>query len=472
MSTNNDEADIARLPAYRQRDLIGKGELSARELLEVCWKRLEQVNPRINAVVTISETAEEEAKALDERQARGEEPGLLHGLVVGIKDVTPVQGLRTTYGCTVYADNIAQEDALVVRRLREAGAVILGKTNTPEFAAGGNTFNPVFGRTRNPWNLERSAGGSTGGGAAALAAGIISMAEGTDLGGSLRIPAAFCGVAGLRPSPGLVPTVPSEYLWDSLQVSGGLGRTFPDIALFLQAVAGPSDECPIYQPTRGRDFLQGCLSELPKGMKVAYCADISGYGVDSEVEQACREAAFELRQAGVEVEEVELDFSFARQAFLALRGYWMVSHHLRHLGILGQFGDNLRSNIEAGLKVSSEELAAAERARGHLWRLMRDVLQNYDHLLTPTLAVPPFPVEQNYPETIGGEKMGTYIDWLASTFLLSLTSLPVASVPVGPDASGFPAGLQVAGRPLGEEQVLSTARHLQDLAGLGLPPLD
>ncbi|HSR69221.1 MAG TPA: amidase family protein [Acidobacteriota bacterium] len=467
----DESKDIARSPAYRQREMIARGELSARELLEACRRRLDEVNPHINAVVTVSEKAEDEARALDERQARGEELGLLHGLVAGIKDVTPVKGLRTTFGCTVYADNVPDEDALVVRRLRAAGAVILGKTNTPEFAAGGNTFNPVFGRTRNPWNLQRSAGGSTGGGAAALATGIISLAEGTDLGGSLRIPAAFCGVAGLRPSPGLVPTVPSEYLWDNLQVSGGLGRTFPDIALFLQAAAGPSPECPIYQPVQGRDFLGGCLSELPEDLKVAYCADISGYGVDEEVEQACRQAALELRQAGAVVEEVELDLSFARQAFIALRGHWMVCHHLRRLGFLGQFGDNLRGNIEAGLEVTTEELAAAEQARGHLWRLMGDFLQDYHHLLTPTLAVPPFPVEQNYPETIGGQKMKTYIDWLASTFLLSLTSLPVASVPVGPDANGFPAGLQVVGRPLGEEQVLCTARHLHDLSSPGLPRL-
>ena len=214
--------DIARLSASELRRRIGQREVSPVEVVEACLEHVERYNGTINAVVTLNEQALDEARRLEQQTARGAAMGLLHGLPVGIKDITPVAGLRTTYGSPLYADHVPEEDALVVRRLRAAGAVILAKTNTPEFAAGGSTFNEVFGRTHNPWNPALTAGGSTGGGAAALATGMIALAEGTDLGGSLRMPASFCGVVGLRPSAGLVPTVPSDYLWDTLSVSGGM----------------------------------------------------------------------------------------------------------------------------------------------------------------------------------------------------------------------------------------------------------
>src|SRR5688572_2203953 len=234
--SNRTGADLLQASATELRERLDRRELSARELIEATLARIEEKNGAVNAVVTLDPTALEQARALDAKMARGGPVGLLHGLPVGIKDVTPVGGGRTTYGSLLYADHVPAEDAEVVRRLRAAGAVILGKTNTPEFATGANTFNEVFGRTRNPWNLERSAGGSTGGGAAAVATGMIALAEGTDLGGSLRIPAAFCGVVGLRPSPGLVPTWPSDYLWDSMQVTGPIARRAEDVALILQAV--------------------------------------------------------------------------------------------------------------------------------------------------------------------------------------------------------------------------------------------
>ena len=228
--------DLARAIASRQ--------ISAREVLEAALQRVERHNGALNAIVTLNPRALDDARAVDARLAAGEPVGPLAGVPVGIKDVTPVAGLRTTYGSPVFADHVPAEDALIVQRLRAAGAIVLGKTNTPEFAAGGNTWNPVFGRTRNPWNPALSAGGSTGGGAVGLATGMIALAEGTDLGGSLRIPAAFCGVVGLRPSPGLVPTHPSDWVWDTLQVSGPMARTVEDVALMLQAVAGPSPFAP------------------------------------------------------------------------------------------------------------------------------------------------------------------------------------------------------------------------------------
>jgi amidase len=461
--------EIATRSASELRRLIERRELSVVELIEACLVRVGRLNPVINAVVTVNERALDEARDLDDRHARGEQPGLLFGLPAGIKDVTPVAGLRTTFGSALYQDHVPAEDALVVQRIRAAGGIILGKTNTPEFAAGGNTFNEVFGRTHNPWNPERAAGGSTGGGAAALASGMIALAEGTDLGGSLRIPASFCGVVALRPSPGLVPTYPSDYVWDTLQVTGTIARTAEDVALVLQAISGPSPFAPLTQPSHGRDFIGAVRQGIRRELRVAYCPDIAGIGVDGSIERVCRDAALELAQAGAIVEEIELDLSDARAAFLALRGYWMVAHQYTRLEQLERFGPNLGGNVRAGLAGVALQLAEAEHVRGLLWHRFRDFFQRYDHLLTPCMAVPPFPVESNYPETVAGRTMESYVDWIAPTFVLSLTGLPVASVPCGLDDEGLPVGLQVVGSPQGEEAVLALAAVVQAARPIGLP---
>ncbi len=466
----SDTEEIARLSATELRARIERSELSPTEVVEACMGQVERYNGTLNAIVTLNERAVQDARDVEARLQRGETLPLA-GLPVGIKDVTPVAGLRTTFGSPLFADHVPEEDALVVQRLRAAGAVILGKTNCPEFAAGGNTWNDVFGVTRNPWNPELSPGGSTGGGAVGLATGMIALAEGTDLGGSLRIPASFCGVVGLRPSPGLVPTYPEDYLWDNLQVTGPMARTAEDVALMLQAVAGQSPLSPVYQPTRGRDFVAAVKAGLARGMKVAYCKDIAGIGIDASIEAACRRAAFEMQQAGVRVEEIELDLSFARKPFLAFRGYWFVAQLYEHLDKVEDFGVNVANNIKAGLKVRPEELGEAEATRRKMWEIFRDLFGKYDHLLTPCMAVPPFPVEQNYPETIAGKKMETYVDWIAPTFVLSLTSLPIACVPCGLDENGLPVGLQIVGKPLGEEAVLAFAKQVQATSPIGLPSL-
>ena len=463
--------DLTRLSASEMRALLERGELSPVEIIEVCLEQVEQYNGTVNAICTLSAKALDEARQLEQRASKNRKPGLLYGLPVGIKDVTPVAGLRTTFGSPLYADYVPAEDAEVVHRLKAAGAIVLGKTNCPEFAAGGNTFNEIFGRTCNPWNPKLSAGGSTGGGAAALATGMIALAEGTDLGGSLRIPASFCGVVGLRPSPGLVPTHPSNYLWDTLEVTGPMARTAEDAALMLQAICGPSPLRPICQPTAGRDFVAAVRAGIAKGARLAYCPDTVGIGVDPQIERLCRQAAFDMKQAGAKVEEIEIDLSFARPAFLALRGYWMVAHQYQRLDKVDQFGSNLAGNVRAGLKVTTEELGAAEQARGRIWQVFHDLFEQFDHLLTPCMAVPPFPVEQNYPATIAGKKMETYIDWIAPTFVLSLTGLPVASVPCGLDENGLPVGMQIVGRPQGEEAVLAVAGQVQKARPIGLPPL-
>jgi amidase len=461
---------LADLPANELRRRIAAREVTVTESVEACLERVNQLNPTLNAIVTLNPDALEDAAQLDRRIKKGGDPGPLCGLTVGIKDVTPVAGLRTTFGSPIYADHVPREDALVVRRLREAGAVILGKTNCPEFAAGANTFNEVFGRTRNPWDTTKSAGGSTGGGAAALATGMIALAEGTDLGGSLRIPAAFCGITGLRPSVGLVPTHPTDWVWDTLQVTGPMARTAEDAALMLQTIAGPAEHSPFAQPIEDRDFVRGARGAR-KNLRVAYCADIAGIGVDPNVERVCREAAFALADKGALVEEIQLELSAARPAFLSLRGLWFVTHMFSRLDMQDRFGPNVGNNVRSGLDVTSREIAAAEAYRGHLWHQFRKLFDDYDHLLTPCVAVPPFPVEQNYPDTIAGRPMQTYIDWIAPTFVLSLTGLPVACVPAGLDSSGMPVGLQIAGGQFGEEDVLAVAAQIQRLRPLILPRL-
>ena len=459
---------LADLSASELRRRIAAREVTVAESVEACLERVRERNPELNAIVTLNPQALDDAVQLDRRIKKGDDPGPLCGLTVGIKDVTPVAGLRTTFGSPIYADHVPREDALVVRRLREAGAVILGKTNCPEFAAGANTFNDVFGRTRNPWDTTKSAGGSTGGGAAALATGMIALAEGTDLGGSLRIPAAFCGVTGLRPSVGLVPTHPTDWVGDTIQVTGPMARTAEDLALMLQAIAGPSESSPYAQPIDGRDFVRGTRAAR-KNLRVAYCADVAGIGLDSDVERVCRAAAFALADKGVVVEEIQLDLSAARPAFLSLRGLWFVSQMFSRLDMQDRFGPNVGNNVRSGLEVTARDLAAAESYRSQLWHQCRKLFDDYDHLLTPCVAVPPFPVEQNYPDTIAGRPMKTYVDWIAPTFVLSLTGLPVACVPAGLDSSGMPVGLQIAGGQFGEEDVLAMAAQIQKLRPIGLP---
>jgi len=290
---------------------------------------------------------------------------------------------------------------------------------------------------------------------------MIALAEGTDLGGSLRIPASFCGVVGLRPSVGLVPTYPTDWVWDTLQVTGPMARTAADVALMLQAVAGPSEWSPLAQPAAGRDFVGAVALGAARGLRIAYCADIAGIGIESSIEHSCRQAALALRDIGASVEIIDLDLSEGRQAFLPLRGEWFVNQMFPRLDRQDEFGPNVAGNVRSGLSATTRELAAAEDFRGRLWQVFRKLFSRFDHLLTPCMAVPPFPVGQNYPDAIAGKPMQTYIDWIAPTFVLSMTGLPVASVPCG-FADGLPVGLQIVGRPQGEEAVLALAAEVQE----------
>ncbi|MBI3451509.1 MAG: amidase [Rhodospirillales bacterium] len=464
------DMSIPQLSAMEIARRVRAGELSPVAVVEAHLAVIAALNPAINAVCTLAaDKALADAARLEADLTRGAAAGPLAGVPVGIKDVVPTAGIRTTFGSTLYADHVPDEDGLIVQRLKAAGAIVIGKTNTPEFAAGANTYNAVFGATRNPWDLALSASGSTGGGAAALAARMIALADGSDLGGSLRTPAAFCGVVGLRPSPGLVPRWPTVAPLDTLGVPGPMARSVEDCALMLQAIAGPSPYSPIVVPVEGRDFVAATRAGV-RGLRVAYCPDIARIGVDAEVERVCRQAALALADAGAIVEEIDLDLSFARQAFLQLRGQYIVSRHLDRLAKIDRLNPNLAGNIRMGLAQSPRDIALGERGQAAVFDRFRAFFQRYDRLLTPTAAVPPFPVERNYPETIGGKPMATYIDWVAPTFLITLAGLPAASVPCGLTAAGLPVGLQVVGPRWGDEGVLGLSRAIETANPVGMPP--
>jgi amidase len=468
------DENITRLSAREIAARVRAREATATEVVEAHLAVIARDNPTINAICTLAaDQARAAAAALDRRIAGGETVGPLAGVPVGIKDVTLTKGIRTTFGSTLFAEHVPDEDALIVERLRHADAIIIGKTNTPEFAAGAHTYNAVFGATRNPWNPALSASGSTGGGAAALAARMVALADGSDLGGSLRTPAAFCGVVGLRPSPGLVPRAPVALPWGVLSVAGPMAREVEDTALMLQTIAGPSDRSPLVVPVEGRDFVAAARQGVAKGLRVAYCPDIAKIGVDTEIERICRKAAFDLAAAGAIVEEIEFDLSFARPAFIQLRGQLMVGAHLDRLDKLDRLGANLAGNIRLGLAQSPRDVAIGERGRAQVFERFRALFELYDRLVTPCTPVSPFPVEQNYPQSIGGQTMATYIDWVAPTFLVTLSGLPAISVPCGLTRDGLPVGLQIVGRRWGEEGVLALARAVEEAHPVGEPrPLE
>ncbi len=483
---------LLRTDASTLTERMRRGALSPVALMEATLARISACNGDINAICTVAEDAMALAEAAEAQLAR-HGPGAvgpLFGLPIGIKDVTPTAGLRTTYGSRLYADHVPDDDALLVRRLKAAGAIIVGKTNTPEMAVGAHTDNPVFGVTHNPWDLSRTVGGSTGGGAAALASGMIALADGTDVASSLRLPAAYCGVVGLRPSPSLVPRLPGPLPWDDIEVCGPMARTVADVALALQVMAGPDPGAPNGRRVATRDFVaaaRGGLSSpilerlrqtdaragrrIPdlahqRPIRIGFCADISGRGIEPALLDAARTAMAQLGASDeVDVEEVTLDLSAGHRAFIVLRGLWMLGQHIDLLETLDDpahpIGDNLAGNLRLGLTFDARAIAEAMRTRAQIFAAVADLLTRVDVLMTPTVAVPPFVIEDGPPSSIGGQPMETYIDWVAPNYLLTLTSLPVLAVPCGLDGDGLPAGVQIVGPVDGEELILAVGAHMQ-----------
>lgn len=463
---------LHRLPARDLARLVREKRAGAVEVLEAHLATIERANAAVNAFITLApESARAAARAVDAAVARGEPLGPLAGVPVGIKDVTPTAGIRTTWGSALYADHVPEEDGETVACLKRAGCVVVGKTNTPEFAAGANTVNRVFGATRNPWDLRMSASGSTGGGAAALAAGLVPLAEGTDFGGSLRTPASFCGVVGLRTTTGLVARYPMNMPWHDQNVAGPMARDAEDCALMLDGMTGFSPKHPVsVAPPWPSAFEIVARAERLRGVRLAYVADLGGTGIDPEVARICRDAARALERDGAVVEEIQADFSDGVQPFITLRGESMVGNHLERLDQLDRLNPNLAGNIRLGLEVKILDIARAERKRAELFHRWRGLFERYDLVLTPCCPVPPFPVEQNYPAEIAGKRLDNYIAWIAQTFLVSLASLPAASAPAGLTASRLPVGLQIVGPRFSEPKLLSCAKFVARVSPLGWAP--
>jgi len=461
-------------PATELAHLIRSKAISPVELLQAHFAAIERLNPKINAIVTLAaESAIAAARRAEQVAMSGDKLGLLHGVPIGIKDLTLTGGIRTTFGSPLHADHVPDEDAAVVKRIKQAGAIVVGKTNTPEFGAGANTVNRLFGATRNPWDLALTVGGSSGGGAAALASGMLPLAEGTDFGGSLRVPAAFCGVVGLRPTAGLVPRYPTPLPWDVGTVHGPMARNADDTALLLEAMMGDADwltPVSTAAPWRG---VAGAVAQIRdlKQMRIGYAADIAEVGIDPEIGAACEAAAQRLVDCGASVEDVKFSVADGRDAYLVLRGLTMVTRFFDSLDEVEKFEPNLRRNIASGTKLTIGEIARAERKRAELWHRWRTLFERIDLLLTPTTPVSPFPVEQNYPDVIAGRKTTSYIDWIAPTFLVTLASLPAASAPCGHTGSGLPIGLQIIGPRFAEPKILAAAKFVHEMNPTAWPAL-
>ena len=441
-------------------------QISARELLDLHLARIAERNPELNAIVSLDEDrARLSAAAADDATTAGDRLGPLHGLPFAFKDTHDVAGWRTTYGSPLFADHVPDADELVVERIRTAGAVTIGKTNVPEFAAGSHTFNPVFGTTLNPVDPSRSAGGSSGGAACALRAGMVPLADGSDMGGSLRNPASFCGVVGLRPSLGRVPAWPSGNFWEVTSTSGPLARTVGDLALLLSVIAGPDVRVPTALAEPGTAFRDPRPADLA-GLRVALSPDLGGlFEVDHEVRRVVEEAGAGLAAAGAEVAPAHPDLAEADDTFRTLRAWLFQSA----FGALldenpDSFKQSLADNIRVGAGLTGADVARAYEQRSALSERMRLFFESYDVLLLPTSQVPPFPADQEYPRDINGQPMATYLDWMRSAYVISVTGCPAISLPAGETADGLPIGVQMVA-PFGADRRLLEVAAAVELLG-------
>ena len=445
---------------------IRSGEISAVETMEAHLAQIEKVNPQVNAIVTlVPELALEQARKADEKLAQGGKLGPLHGLPVAHKDLVPTKGIRTTFGSPIFQDFVPEEDALLVERIRNAGGISLGKTNTPEFGAGSQTFNQVFGVTKNPYDLSKTCGGSSGGAAVSVACRMLPFADGSDLGGSLRNPTNFCNVVGFRPSVGRVPSWPNEAGWNSFAVDGPIARTVEDCALLLSVLAGPDARSPICLPESGAVFQQSLERNL-KGIRIAWSADLGGLPVDSRVTETLEAQREVFEDLGCIVEEGFPDFTDADEIFKTFRAWYF---ELKLASLLPEHREKMKEtviwNIESGMKLSGPELGRAEVKRTALFHRVREFMQNYDFLALPVSQVPPFPLEQEYVSEINGMKMETYLDWMRSCYYITVTGQPAISVPSGFTDDGLPVGLQLVGRPQDDLGVLQLAHAFEKATG-------
>jgi amidase len=450
-------------------------EVSAREVMTAHLAQIRRVNPRVNAIV--SQIPEEKALAAaddaDARLAGGDEVGPLHGLPIAFKDLVLTKGIPTTYGSPIFKDFIPNQDDLIVERLRQAGAICIGKTNTPEFGAGSQTYNEVFGETLNPYDLTKTCGGSSGGAAVALACRMLPIADGSDLGGSLRNPAGFCNVVGFRVSPGRVPQWPSRASWSPGAVQGPMARTVEDAALLLRAMAGPDPRDPKSVTEPGHIFSQPLERDF-NGVRVAWSRDLGGLPVDARVTAVLDAQRQAFESLGCVVEEAEPDLRDCDRVFKIWRGWarLVASGELLKLH-RAMLKETVIYDLEQGAKLTGADLAWAEVKRTEIFHRMRVFLEEYDFFICPVSQVPPFDIKQRYVEEINGERMETYIDWMKSCCHISVTSHPAISVPAGFTREGLPVGLQIVGGYRDDFGVLQLAHAFEKATAYGkrLPPV-
>jgi amidase len=468
---SSDQA-LIRSTACAIVDQLNSGDVTPLDVLDALEKRIADVDGKTNALPTLCfDRARSHAKALMQKPAG--ERGLLAGLPIPIKDLTNVAGVRTTQGSPIYKNNIPASSDILVELIEANGGLIYAKSNTPEFGAGANTFNEVFGPTLNPWDLSRSAAGSSGGAAVALATGTAWLAHGTDMGGSLRNPASFCGIVGMRPSIGRVPHSPAFKIDRNLTVHGPMARNVEDLALFLDAMSGEHPADPLSLPRLPASFLSAArFGKRPK--RIAYSPDLGITPVDPEVAAITRKAASRFAEAGVVVEEAHPDLREAHECFHVLRAF---DFAITKAALLRNKRDQLKPeviwNIEEGLKLSVEQLERAEAQRLAMAARTLEFFENYDLLLTPATIVPPFPIEHRYVAECAGKKFDNYVEWLGIVYAITLACCPALSLPCGFTASGLPVGLQMVAPSRGEAQLLAGAKFLEDILGVrGTTPID
>ena len=458
---------LVKLTARQAVEALKKREVSPLELIDAALQRIEETDSTLNALPTLCiERARAHAERLMANRIVDAPRGYLYGLPIAVKDLRDVAGVRSTKGSPIFADYVPSRSDYSVETIEEKGGIVLAKSNTPEFGAGANTFNEVFGKTRNPWNTSMTCGGSSGGSAVALATGQVWLATGTDLGGSLRQPASFCSVVGLRPSPGRVASGPKALPFATLSVDGPMARTVEDVALFLDTQAGQHPNDPLSFSAPDFSFLS-VVDQAEPPLRVAYSPDLGIANIDSEVREICERAVGIFEGIGATVVEDSIDLHGAEDTFQTMRAAQFVG---AYASLLENHRDQLKPeviwNIEKGLELNAREIAQAELARGAIFNRAAEFFKRYDLLVCPTSAVPPFDVEKRHVTEINGIELDNYVAWLLITFAITLTACPSISVPCGFTKSGLPVGLQIVGPWTREDSVLSAAALFESESGL------
>ena len=466
MSAMTDE--LWRRSATELAASIRRREVSCVEVMQAHLARIEAVNPLLNAIVTLDpELGLRGAAAADDALGRDEAPGPLHGLPMAIKDLEDTAGMRTTYGSPIYRDHVPTADTLMVARLRRAGAIVIGKTNTPEFGAGSQTFNPIFGATRNPYDSARTAGGSSGGTAAAVASGMVPLGDGSDLGASIRNPSSFCNLVGLRTAPGRVPAVPSHSAWNPMGVLGPLARSVEDAALLLRAMAGPDPRAPLSLDDPPEAFVLGAVVD-PRGTRIAWSRNLGDLPVEPAVTAVLEDHRAALEAMGCVVEDVEPDLTAADDAFEVLRGVAFAQAFGPVLDTDGdQLKETIRWNTRVGLALTGADVARAIGLQTEMYERMRALLERYDALALPVSQVAPFAVEQEWVTEIAGTAMGSYLEWMRSCSRITITAHPALALPAGFTPGGLPVGVQLVGRQRGELALLRLAAAVEQATAVG-----